>query len=297
MVVQQVITPDGKCHQVIVPRYSQYEEGDALLKSELDPDPALIKGVGQSSEQKLIIKGVEYPMPDTYYAIQDPYERLEYTNKFSASIELGISMEDVEKKVAAGELNVSLSDEEKRQIDQRELANERRKMLKPVVPEPSDKPPVKVKFLPEDGNIEPGWSRKNRAARLKSWEGNIEWEESFVNESGINESSDFPSVDSDVPASLSDLSGIVESTPALPSVADIEKQLTPAGIEAELSEGVSVDSFDKAQQFIDEYGTEEGLRRLREMDPDAARQFEQRHRPVPSRDVPDEEQSESGSKD
>ena len=54
---------------------------------------------------------------------------------------------------------------------------------------------------------------------------------------------------------------------------------------------------EEAQQLIDQYGTEEGLRRLREMDPEAARQFEQRHRPVPSHDVPDGGQSESGSKD
>ena len=38
--------------------------------------------------------------------------------------------------------------------------------------------------------------------------------------------------------------------------------------------------IDKAQQLIEEYGTEEGLRRLREMDPDPARRFEQ------GRDVP-----------
>ena len=81
------------------------------------------------------------------------------------------------------------------------------------------------------------------------------------------------------------------------SVTDIEKQLTPQGIEAELSEGLSPERFNNAQQLIDQYGTEEGLRRLREMDPEAARRFERERRPVPPRDVPDEEQSESGSKD
>lgn len=290
LVVQQVIAPDGKRHQVIVPRHSQYEEGDALLKSELDPDPALVEGVGQQSEQKLTIKGVEYPMPDEYYAIQDPYERLEYTNKFSASIELGISMEDVEKKVAVGELNVSLSDEEKRHLDQREIANERRKMLKPVVPEPSDRLPVKIRFLPEDGNIEPGWSRKNRKTRLQSWERDIEREESVFNESGINEFSDFSTVGSDVPVSPSDLPDIVKPTPSPPSVTDIEKQFSPEGIEAKLTEGLSTSPADKAQQLIDQYGTEEGLRRLRESDPDAARRFEQGRRPSePSRDAPQDD--------
>lgn len=57
----------------------------------------------------------------------------------------------------------------------------------------------------------------------------------------------------------------------------------------------SLERVSKAQQLIDQYGTAEGLRRLREMDPEAARQFEQGHRP--SRDAPDKGQSESGSKD
>ena len=54
------------------------------------------------------------------------------------------------------------------------------------------------------------------------------------------------------------------------------------GVEAELSGGLSLERFDKARQLIDEYGTEEGLRRLRESDPDAARQFE-RHPPISPR--------------
>lgn len=107
---------------------------------------------------------------------------------------------------------------------------------------------------------------------------------------------DTPSVRSDVPHAPSDLPDMVKPQ-FPPSVAGIEKQLTPEGTEVELSKGISTDHFSKAQQLIDQYGTKEGLRRLREMDPDAARQFEQGRRPVPSRDVPDGVQSESGSKD
>ena len=53
---------------------------------------------------------------------------------------------------------------------------------------------------------------------------------------------------------------------------------TTESVEAKLSEGLSPDRFDKAQQLIDQYGTEEGLRRFREMDPEAARQFERERR-------------------
>ena len=44
--------------------------------------------------------------------------------------------------------------------------------------------------------------------------------------------------------------------------------------------------FSKTQQLIDQYGTEEGLRRLRESDPDEARRFERERGRRPARDVP-----------
>ena len=62
---------------------------------------------------------------------------------------------------------------------------------------------------------------------------------------------------------------------------------SPKQIENEVYPGESPDSFDKARQLIDEYGTEEGLRRLRESDPDAAERFERQRRGTPSRDAPD----------
>ncbi len=79
------------------------------------------------------------------------------------------------------------------------------------------------------------------------------------------------------------------------SVADFEKQFSPEGIEAELSKGLPTDPADKAQQLIDQYGTEEGLRRLRESDPDAARRFERERRGAPSRDGYPDEQSPDDS--
>ena len=100
----------------------------------------------------------------------------------------------------------------------------------------------------------------------------------------------------DVPPS--DTTSYEFEKPNLPqSIADIEKQFSLEGIEAELSEGLSPERFNNAQQLIDQYGWEEGLRRLRESDPEAARQFESdKSRPL-SRDVLGEGQSESGSKD
>lgn len=53
-------------------------------------------------------------------------------------------------------------------------------------------------------------------------------------------------------------------------------------------EGLLLERFDKGRQLIDQFGTEEGLRRFREMDPEAARQFEQERRSPPTREIPDE---------
>ena len=75
-------------------------------------------------------------------------------------------------------------------------------------------------------------------------------------------------------------------------------------VEADGWEGLSLRQREQAKQLFDQFGTEEGLRHLRESDPEMARQFEsdksrpgREHRPAPSRNAPDGEQSESGSKD
>ncbi len=303
-VIQRVITPDGKLHSVIVPENSQYEEGDEILESELDPPELMQAEPPPAPSPLLIIRGVEHYAPEEYYSIVDPYERLEYTNKFVASIELGISMEDVEKKIAAGELDVSLSEAEKKMVDEEEAGGERVRSLDMgnQTPPMSDTPPVKVSFLPDNGDTSPGWSRKNEAVLWKSILEDMEGAESVVNESGINEDTDLPPVRSDSPLSPSNLPDMLKPTPSRPSVAELEKQLTPGGIEAELSEGLSPERFDKAQQLIDQYGSEEGLRRLRKSDPEAARRFE-RHPPVSQnkqeenkgRDAPDGD-NQHGSK-
>ena len=68
------------------------------------------------------------------------------------------------------------------------------------------------------------------------------------------------------------------------------------GVEASGWEGLSPEQRDQAKAFFDQYGTEEGLRRLREMDPDAADRFERGRRPT--RNVPkDDDYSDDQSPD
>lgn len=277
-VQQTVVTPDGKLGTVIVPHDSQYGEGDAILQSELGTPMVLAETQNPKRDARLIIDKVEYTFPDEYYTIEDPYEREEYTNKFSWSIKNGVSIEEVEKKIVQGELDFSLSEDAKKQVDEHEAMMERYKMLDPIAPSLSDKPPVKVSFLPDEGKgAQPGWMRKGESNRpLGSSEtesGGAPPAADPVSERGSNEDVSGAPVRSDVPLSPSDQPDMLKPMSSQ-SVTNIEKQLTPEGIESKLSEGLSPDRFDKMQQLIDQYGREEGLRRLRETDPDAAAQFE-----------------------
>ena len=299
---QRVVSPDGKLHEVLVPEGLQYEEGDVISKSEF-LTPAFYEDheTPQPGEGALYILGeVEYPLPDDYYAIEDKYLREEYFEKFAWSIKNGVSMEEVEKKVATGELDFSLSKEQKRLVDEHEAMKQRMQMLDMGgAPPVFDKPPVKVQFLPDNAvGAPPGWMRKQDGS-LPSAMGEVIYDR---NDSGADTIDDATAaqVQSDMPISPSDLSSVVElsrrdelgAEPPQPSAPPSVEQ-----IEARLKQRLSPQQFGNAQQLIDQYGTEEGLRRLREMDPEAARQFEQKRRPVPSRDVPDGGQSKTGSKD
>ncbi len=286
-VIQRVVSPDGKLHQVIVPHNSQYGEGEAIYRDELDSPLIEMAALAEKPwlKNKLIdIDGVDHYPPEEYYSIEDTYKRREYYDKFAWSIQYGISMAEVEKKIAQGELDVSLSDEQREYVKEQERIIERSKMLAPGTPLPmSDKPPVKVRFLPDEGeDTRPGWRRKgesNRPSGRGEAADNREYSGAdIVSEGDTPIDTDTAPVRSDAPVPPSGLPGMVESTPSPPSVTELEKQLMPVGVEAELSQGVSADRFDKARQLIDQYGSEEGLRRLREMDPDTARQFERTQR-------------------
>lgn len=300
-VIQTVIAPDGQLYQVLVPRWETYEEGDLILKSEIN-NP-LLERIADSETRtpgRRIIteEGEVHSLPAEYYAIEDPYEQEEYFKKFDQAIQLGTSITGIEQMIAAGKLDLSLTETEREIVGLEQAALERRRAFSPgTAPPLLDKPPVKVSFLP-DGDDMPGWLRKHNP-RTGSSEAVSNGDYSATDpfsEGSINADASGAPVGSDVPVSPSDLPDIVKPI-SPPSVADIEKQLTPQGIEAELTEGLSPERFNNGQRLIDQYGTEEGLRRLRESDSEAARQFERERRPAPSRDVPDGEQSESGSKD
>ena len=69
----------------------------------------------------------------------------------------------------------------------------------------------------------------------------------------------------------------------------LEQVATPLTPEARGWEGLSQEQRKQAKAFFDQYGTEEGLRRLREIDPKAARQFERERRESPVHSEPNDE--------
>ncbi len=236
----------------------------------------------------LTVGGVKYEVPG-YHSIADPYEREEYFNKFTWSIKNGVSMAEVKKKVEARELDFSLSEKMRRYVDRIEGQRERAQWLSDQFPKPlpPDRPPVKVRFLPDEGeDALPGWMQKlERNPRLESGEAVASGSDSGVD---LVSEGDSP-IDTEGTLSPKDLPDMVKPTPSDQSMAELEKQLTPEGIETKLSNGLSPERFSKVQQLIDQYGTEEGLRRLREMDPEAAKQFERERSAPPVRSKPDDD--------
>ena len=93
---------------------------------------------------------------------------------------------------------------------------------------------------------------------------------------------------SDDPQSKTSTPSRLNSASSSKAVSDTLKRPAPPTISYE---GLSPERFNEAQQLIDQYGTEEGLRRFREMDSEAARQFERERRQPPNREVPSEAES------
>ena len=292
-VLQRVVTPDGKLGEVIVPKYNQYEEGDAILQSELvtpESHPNLFpakpsRGVAFILPKSIDPEGVKHFVPDEYYEIKDLYEREEYFNKFAQSITLGISMDEVEAKIAAGELDVSLSDADKQHVNEMSemyaTRNERRRLLDVDGQKPrhSDKSPVKVSFLPDTSYPPiPGWLRKSDLSDLETDAASIDEFEYPLE--AAPEQSEATRSKIDWEADQSSVRGS-EETEDIPPMRD---SLTSETIKAQLKQQLSLDQFSEAQRLLDEYGPVEGLRRFKEMDTDARAQFDREREP--NRDAP-----------
>lgn len=240
--------PDGRIHVIYLPAAMEDIGGDILVSEELANSPALVPV--WEFEKPMSVQDSEIPEGETAES---------YLEKMEWGSLLGVSIEEVEKMMENGH------------IPQRKIISRSPVVEFSIEALIGDDNPPRSSGSVDDALL----SGKHRA-------------EAPVSDEGLSEGARSNSVHSNAPLSLSDLPDMVESIPSPPSVEDIEKQLTPEGIEAELSQGVSSDSFDKAQQLIDQYGTEEGLRRLRESDPDAAERFERGYSAPTARDKVDD---------
>lgn len=304
-VIQRIVTPDGTLHQVVVPKHQQYEEGNAILKSEI-VDEEYLRTYYRSKEANppvteydlkvgpvIMPSGETYPMPDEYYEIEAPYERQEYANKFEASLELGISMVEIEQKIASGELDMSLSESQKRMVDEREAMIERTLLthqlrLLPKKPPLSDKPPVKVNFLPDEGQgAKRGWVRKAQRKSYKDRLGDVAQPQISEYESGIDDPRR-PNHRLASPELLSEQPAGQRITPSKQAMEDfltsspesletlIEAQISPEErMKATLSEKLSPEHKGKSLPFLTQDDPGEELRRPREAGSEGAKQREQ----------------------
>ena len=284
LVLQHVITPDGKLGTVAVDKDNQYKDGDAILQSDLisrshpwgfSEDQVNEK---RSEEFKFIKDGVEYTMPDEYFTL-DEYERDEYFKKFRLTLDLDISMDEVEAKIAAGELDASLTDAEKKQIEARlsieaallEEEKHRAGLLDPLGPKPtlSDLPPVNVTFKPdaEYGHTLP--ESRSHIDDYGFWE-SVLADVEMTSDERIDEPPPTFKTVPELPISTPQVNRgpDVENSVATEEVPPIPDNLTPDTAKAQLKERLSPEQFSKAQQLLDEYGAEEGLRQFRELSPE-----------------------------
>ena len=279
-VFQRVITPEGQLGTVVVHEENQYEDGDAILRSDLitsTTHPWFFSenqvDVKVSEKATLIRNGVEYPLPDEYYAL-DEYEREEYFKKFRVSLDLKISMDEVEAKIAAGELDVSLSDAEKQRIEKRSSSDgpiteehrHRERLLDSMTPKPtlSDNPPVNVTFK-HDADIEN--ARPERRSHIDDygfWESVLADVETTSDERIDEPPPTFKTVP-ELPISTPQVNRDpdVENSVPMAEVPPMPENLTPESVKAQLKERLSPEEFSKAQQLLEKYGAEEGLRRFR----------------------------------
>ena len=191
-------------------------------------------------------------------------------------------MDEVEQKVASGEINVSLSESEKRMVHEREAQHERGLLayrvhmsVLPKMPPLSDKPPVKVGFLPDEGEgAKRGWLRKS----YKDGLGDVAQPQISEYESRIDDTRrpNYRSASPELPSEHPEQQRITPSKQAMEDFLTsspesletlIEAQISPEErMKATFSEKLSPERKGKSLPFLTQDDPDEELRRLREAD-------------------------------
>ena len=237
----RIQTPDGNIRIIYVPEGIEYKEGDIVLSKEMANSPAAPPLWAFEREESIRISDI--PEGETGES---------YLEKMRWASLYGVSIEEVESMMERGHIpqgNIISRSPVEEFIDHDHL------------------------FHSHDHDNQPRSSGSVDGALLSG----DHQAEAPVSDGGISEDTWRAPVPADVPRSPSNLSDMLE--PSHHSITSGAETKTPSpptaeSIETQLREQLSAERLDKAQQFIDQYGTEEGLRRLRESDPEAAQQFE-----------------------
>ena len=268
-----IITPDGKTHQLPFPKGRKLPQGGYILEP---------RKTTRRSPTSSVMSNIQIPEGE---------DRDIYLMRRTLSKSLGISIEEVEAKMKRGELTFT-----KNSL----VRMSREDWIKSVGGEQQAEALLKEVGLP-DSAINATLRPPPVPVGSEPFIDDMPVIEASSGALGAKNSEIFPAR-SDVPRSPSNLSGVLESSRRSITGGEETETLTPPTTESivtQFRERLSPERFDKAQKLIDQYGMEEGLRRLREMDPAAAQQFEQRTPVSPrkqgenrGRDAPDGDESE-----
>ena len=249
LVSQWIELPDGKLVKVLVSPGLEFQEGERVSPQYIENMRDKRVNYIAMDGEKIAMAGKKYDIPiamdgERYDIPIDP-EQVRDDRKILWAQTLSVSMEEIERLIANRELIVK---------------------------------PHGEAMTPEERGINFNLIRIYRPDLAKSASSEEMHQFSEVREIELS-GSDGASYTKQSPLSESVEQGRAQRQSPVQS-----ERPTMSSPETESRYGLSPERFDKARQLIDQYGSEEGLRRLREMDPKAARQFERERKPPPARD-------------
>ena len=214
--------------------------------------PQYIENARDKRGNYIEVDGVRYDVP--IESAEDEYAR---QKRLWAST-LDVSVTEIEQMIANRELVVKLSNESMTPEDTKINFNALRKIPRHL--------PFLRSTRPDLFEEEPSSNKSHIFSDPESWEIEPGGADTWVNNPLFEP----------IQKGMEDRQSPIPSEPS-----------TVSNQETDTREGLSPERFEKAQRLIEQYGTEEGLRRLREVDPDAARQFERERKAPPTPDEPE----------
>ena len=252
LVSQWIELPDGELVKVLVSPGLEFQEGERVSPQYIENMRDKRVNYVEMDGERVVMDGKKYDIPiakdgERYDIPIDP-EQVREDRKILWADTFSVSMEEIERLIANRELIVK---------------------------------PHGEAMTPEEREINRNLIRAYRPDLAESTSSEEVHQFSEVQEIELSES-DGASYTRQSPPSESVEKGKVGRQSPVQS-----EPPTASSPKTESRYGLSPERLDKVQQLIDQYGSEEGLRRLREMDPEAAQQFERERNAPPTHDEPE----------